>query len=394
LDSDKRAFLFPPAHLTGVSIEANPITAVDTRTVAFVGAAPRHDTPSGAVQFYDSWPAFRAAQLGGPRGGRLWNDVAHAIHGFFLNGGGRCYLANIGLRGSVADGLAELAALDDVAVVAAPGCSEYDAYEALTHHCEVACDRIAILDGPPRLTPANRRAARGEPPADDEAKRWRMPPPAPRGVTALYAPWIYVADPEGPAGATVRVPPSGHVAGLWARLTAEQGVQRSPAGEALRGALSVADELDEQEVAALAANGVNVLRALPERGVVVWGARTLAADGPWRYVAVRRLLNMVGESLRRSVRWAVYESPGETLWLAVRVYVADFLDKLWRQGALLGATAGAAYFVRCDASTNPPAAIQAGELAFHVGLAVLRPGEFVTLIVRLSEAGGEVEERA
>jgi len=390
----KIEFVFPPAHLTGVSIEANPITAVDTRTVAFVGTAPRHDTPSGVVQLYESWPAFRDAQLGGPRGGRLWNDVAHAIRGFFLNGGSRCYLANIGLRGKVADGLAELAALEDVAVIAAPGCSEYDAYEALTAHCEVAWDRVAILDGPPRLTPAARRAARGEPPGEGDAGRWHIPPPAPRGVTALYAPWIYVADPEGPAGATVRVPPSGHIAGLWARMAAEQGLQRAPAGETLRGALDVADQLGEDEMAALAVHGVNMLRVLPERGVVVWGARTLAADGPWRYVVARRLINMVAESLRRGTRWAVYESPGEALWLAVRVYVTDFLDKLWRQGLFAGATPGEAYFVRCDATTNPPEALRAGVVGFVVGLAVLRPGEFVTLTVRLSEAEAEVEERA
>ena len=362
------------------------------RAAAFVGVAPRHDTPPGSVRRYDSWQEFRSTQLPGLHGGRYWHDIAYAVHGFFLNGGSRCYVANVGLGGTPADGLAALAAVNDVSIIAAPGCTEFADYEALTHHCEIACDRVAILDGPPRISDVVRRALAGRPDSD-EPGTWRLPPVSTRGAAAFYAPWIRIADPDAPPGATVGVPASGHIAGVWARVAAAHGIHKSPAGETIAGALDVVSpfpQLDSEGLAGM----VNTLRVLLERGVVVWGARTTAAESPWRYVAARRLVDLVSVSLRRGTRWAAYETPGEAVMAAIRLHVADFLDRLWRQGELQGSVPQEAYFVRCDETTTTAADVRTGTLVLIVGLAVLRPGEFVTLTIRQAEAGAEVVESA
>ena len=390
---ERNGLYFPPAHLTGVSIEPSPITAVDMRTAAFVGVSPRHDTPPGSVRLYSGWDAFRNEQLRGVHGGRRWNDIAHAVQGFFLNGGERCYVANTGIGGSVADGLAALAPVEDAAIVVAPAACDAPEYEAIVRHCEVGYDRMAILDGPSRVDEVALRLMRGEP-ADAQAPLWRPPPLAPRGTVALYTPWIRVADPEGPAGATVRVPASGHIAGLWSRLAATHGLSRSQAGESLVGALDVANTFSDGDLSALSATGVNTLRLIPGRGVVVWGARTLSQNLPWRYVAVRRVVNLISESLRRGTRWAAYETPSEAVMVAIRRHVGDFLDRLWRQGELQGASPREAYFVRCDETTTTAADVRTGTLVLVVGLAVLRPGEFATLPIRQAEAGAEVVESA
>jgi phage tail sheath protein FI len=232
----------------------------------------------------------------------------------------------------------------------------------MIRHCELMGDRVAVLDPPPGLDARQVVSWRTDDAGYDSA------------YAALYWPWVQARDPA--TGTDLWLPPSGHVAGVWARSDSDRGVQAAPVGD-VRGASAVQVQTAGTQQDLLAAAGINTLRSLPGRGVRVWGARTLSSEPGWRYLSVRRYLGYLEESVRRGTRWSVFEPGGPELWERLRDAVAAFLLAEWRRGALPGTTPDQAFFVTCDATTNPPEAVAAGSVTCSVGVAVVRPGEFL-----------------
>jgi len=203
---------------------------------------------------------------------------------------------------------------------------------------------------------------------------------------ALYYPWIRVRNPLGQG--TIDVPPCGHVAGIWARSDAQRGVHKAPANEVVRGAMGLTFQLAQAEQGQLNSDGVNCIRKFPGRGLVVWGARTLSgSQAEWRYLNVRRLFNFISESIMNGTQWAVFEPNDERLWLRLRVSTASFLTRLWRDGALFGATPAEAFYVKCDAQVNRPEDIDAGRVTIEVGISPVKPAEFVVFQISQYTAG-------
>src|SRR5262245_58944750 len=191
----------------------------------------------------------------------------------------------------------------------------------------------------------------------------------------FYAPWI--RTPDFGTGAPMAVPPGGHVLGIYARTDVEKGVFKAPANEIVRGALSVCADIDHDLQGLLNSRGVNAIRQFPGRGIRVWGARTLSSDRLWNYVSVRRLFSFIEHSIAEGTRWVVFEPNDDGLWVRVVDTIRLFLRSQWRQGALFGRTEEEAFFIRCDRTTMTQDDILNGRLICEIGVAPVRPAEFV-----------------
>ena len=287
------------------------------------------------------------------------------------------------------DGLGGLEAVDEITMVLAPdamaaykaGIIDMDGLKAIQlamiAHCERLGDRVAIIDAPPDLNA-------------QEVQDWRMNIAGyDSKYAAMYYPWINVADPTPNAPATtISVPPSGHIAGVWARNDSERGVHKAPANEVIRGVISLPINLTNSEQSVLNPNGVNCLRVFAGRGIRIWGARTLSSDASWRYLNVRRLFNYVEKSIERGTQWAVFEPNDQMLWSKMRRDINSFLKNVWREGALFGATPEQAFFVKCDEENNPQETRDVGQLIIDIGIAPVKPAEFV--IFRIGQYAPEV----
>ncbi len=223
--------------------------------------------------------------------------------------------------------------------------------------------RMAILDPPPGYSAT-------------EVGEWRAQMPVANEFTTLYWPWIQVPDPLN-AGKPILVPPSGHIAGSWAGTDERRGIHKAPANEDLMNVVGLAAEINDAGQGALNQAGINCIRSFRGHGIRSWGARTLSSEAEWRYINVRRLFNYVSASLLRGTQWAVFEPNDETLWGRLNVSVSNFLTGVWRGGALFGSTPDEAFFVKCDAETNPEDLIEAGQVNILVGIAPVKPAEFV-----------------
>jgi uncharacterized protein len=243
---------------------------------------------------------------------------------------------------------------------------------AVINHCEGQANRMAVLDAPPGMSP-------------QQVKEWRTDTAMyDSAFAALYYPWIEVANPIGTNGdSNVMVPPSGHMAGIWSRTDDTRGVWKAPANEVVRGALNVETNITKAEQGLLNPIGINCIRPFGTQGIRVWGARTLSSNTDWTYINVRRLFNMIETSIMNGTQFAVFEPNDQKLWEGLKRTVGSFLRGLWRDGALFGATAEQAFFVKCDAETNPPDSIDQGKVIVEVGIAPVKPAEFV--IFRVSQ---------
>jgi hypothetical protein len=208
-------------------------------------------------------------------------------------------------------------------------------------------------------------------------------------VAGFYYPWLKVFDPvtqlqDSDSDGTLAVPPSGHVAGIFARVDTERGVFKAPANEVVRGALGLTHPLSKGDQGELNRHGVNCIRAL-NGNIYVWGARTVGgeANQDLQYINVRRTLLFLRESIDEGIQWAVFEPNTPALWASITRNVTSFLTTMWRAGALFGSTAKDAFYVKCDAETNTAETINAGQVVTEVGVAIVRPAEFV--IFRLSQ---------
>jgi phage tail sheath protein FI len=239
-------------------------------------------------------------------------------------------------------------------------------------------DRVAILDAPPGLNA-------------QQVKEWRVDLAGyDSKYASLYWPWVKVFDPL--SGQAQHIPPSGHMAGIWARSDDTRGVHKAPANEVVRGAISLELNLTKGEHDQLNPSGINCIRAFPGRGIRVWGARTLSSDPAWRYLNVRRLFNFVEESNFEGTQWVVFEPNDMRLWGRVKRTINAFLLRVWRDGALFGATADQAFYVKCDAENNPPETRDAGQLVVDIGIAPVKPAEFVVFRIAQFSGGATVEE--
>jgi phage tail sheath protein FI len=288
--------------------------------------------------------------------------------------------------GDAADrtGFSGLEAVDEVTMVAVPdlaaayeqGAVDLETFKAvqlaMIAHCELMGNRVAILDTPPSLTP-------------QQVHQWRVRDAGYDSKFAtMYWPWVKVFDPA--SGTNKFVPPSGHMAGVWARSDDTRGVHKAPANEVVRGAISLQTQITKSEHDLLNPVGLNCVRSFPGRGVRVWGARTLSSDPEWRYLNVRRLFNYLEESILLGTQWVVFEPNDQALWARIRRTISAFLINEWRKGALFGTTPDEAFFVKCDEETNPAEGIDAGQVVCQIGVAPVKPAEFV--IFQLSQYSG------
>jgi uncharacterized protein len=243
---------------------------------------------------------------------------------------------------------------------------------AMIAHCELMGDRMAVLDPPPGLNA-------------QQVKEWRVDGAGyDSKFAAMYWPWLKVMNPA--TGTSMFMPPSGHMAGIWGRNDDTRGVHKAPANEVIRGALSLEVQITSGEHDLLNPVGINCLRAFPGRGIRVWGARTLSSDAAWRYLNVRRFFNYLEESILGGTQWCVFEPNDPALWARIRRTISAFLVNEWRKGALFGATPDEAFYVKCDGETNPAEAIDAGQVLCEVGVAPVKPAEFV--VFRLAQFSG------
>ncbi|MFC9930798.1 phage tail sheath family protein [Streptomyces sp. NPDC127190] len=288
-------------------------------------------------------------------------------------------------------GFAGLEAIDEITMVAVPDLmgayqrGDIDAEGvrtvqlAVISHCEQMGDRVAVLDTPPGLTAQQVRTWRNDEAGYDSR------------YATLYYPWVKVFDPA--AGRTATVPPSGHIAGVWARSDAERGVHKAPANEVIRGAVDLEIRLSKGEQDLLNPIGVNCVRAFPGRGIRIWGARTLSSDPAWRYLNVRRLFNYLEESILLGTQWVVFEPNDDRLWSSIRRNVTAFLTEEWRRGALFGRTAEEAFYVKCDRDNNPQTSIDQGRVVCEIGVSPVKPAEFVVFrLAQFSDSTSLIDE--
>jgi hypothetical protein len=328
------------------------------------------------------------------------HDLTNAVKGFFDNGGTRCFVARITNIAHLDRVLDQFASIDDVAILAAPGLPKMDqVWEPLETYCEHDSHQnvFAILDLPAVVNNGRDNDL------DIEKLTYDAPDPLiPRRSThaACYFPFIEVVDPakllqdSDPArqvAARYRgrayVAPSGHVAGIYARTDEERGVHKAPANATVRGAVEVKYYISRPKQELLNPQGVNAIRLL-NGDVTVWGARTIGGDrnAEWKYVSVRRFAGFLEESIERGTQWVVFEPNDPNLWSRIILNITAFLTILWHNGALFGLTAQEAFYVKCDEELNPPEVRDLGMVITEIGVAIVRPAEFV--IFRITQSTG------
>jgi hypothetical protein len=245
-------------------------------------------------------------------------------------------------------------------------------HDSMVDMCENLKDRFAILD-----LPATRHV--------EEIQKWRRRYDS--SFAALYYPWITF---EG-AGGQVQCPPSGHVAGVYARCDTQQGVFKAPANEVVQGANGLMINLNEDHLGVLNGDAINALRSFPGRGVRVWGARTTSEDPDWRYINVRRLFIMLRRSLQEGTEWAVFEPNHPSTWERLTRDVTRFLNSLWEQGYFAGNGPEDSFFVVCNESTNTPEVRDQGRMVMEIGVAPAIPTEYIIfdLVQKIGEQASE-----
>ena len=260
-----------------------------------------------------------------------------------------------------------------VSIMAIPGVTMPEVQSALIAFCENKKSCFAILDIPMELTKTN-----------DVANFRDMYDST---YAAMYHPWLQMYD----AGAKrpAYFPPSGAMAGIYARSDNERGVHKAPANEVVRGCTGLSCSYNNGEQDILNPVGVNLIRAFPGRGIRVWGARTISSNGLWKYVNVRRLFIYVEESIKASTNWVVFEPNSETLWSRVTRTIETFLATCWRDGALAGSSPDQAFFVECGPTTMTQDDIDNGRLICQIGIAPVKPAEFVIFRITQKTATGE-----
>ena len=354
-----------------------PIAGAGTSTAAFIGKVAALTAPDkvDVPVLVTNWTDYRN------RFGGLNTDapLSFAVRGFFENGGTTAYVVpvtpgNPPVADDVKTALDALTRLSDVSLVCLPGVVADGVQATVVAHCEDMRNRFAVLDGVQRTKSFD---------AAGELRTQRGKLASKGGYAAVYWPWVVVDDPTAadPAKRLATVGPSGHVAGIMARSDAQYGVHKAPANETVRGVRALDFVVNDTEQGLLNQAGVNVIRLFPGRPPVLWGARTITDpdETAWRFVNVRRLVAFVEDSIQRSVRWAVFAPNGTALWKQLDRTISEFLTRVWQSGALFGRTADEAFYVKVDEELNPAPVRALGRVFVEIGLAPVRPAEFVVL---------------
>jgi len=382
------AIKMPGVYVEEISTPPAPIPGVDTSTAAFIGAALEgpagtvSDPITSVVQFnsiYGDSSDLHFSDAPSP----TRNYLALAVQSFFDNGGKRLYIVRVaaadgsGNAPGVADYIKALSALecvDDISIVAAPGATAPAAtgseavvpiYAALIAHVSrPQAYRFAVLDPPAGCSNSDIEAIRSQ----IDSKH-----------AALYYPWITIANPlaDSASHPQINVPPSGSICGIYARTDVERGVFKAPANQQITGATGFERQLTARDSDLLNPLGINCLRFFPGKGNLVFGARTVSTDAEWKYINISRYLLYLEQSIDRGLQWVVFEPNGEKLWTSIRSSINNFLNAEWHSGALLGAKQEDAFFVRCDLTTMTQADIDNGQLICLIGVALIKPAEFV-----------------
>jgi phage tail sheath protein FI len=355
----------------------------ESAVAAFVGLAPAG--PLDRAVRVESFEEF-AATFGDPvqpiTGAYMAGaKLAHAVRGFFRNGGHVCWVARAaGTAGTATAGghldagagLRLLAGLDEPTIIAAPDAhglaggaeSAVLVQRELVRVCERVVGRIALVDPPSGLDA-------------QDALAWRAGSHIDSPSAAAYYPWIVVSDPA--TGASTEVPPSGHAAGLWARVDERMGPHHAPTAEVVLATDGPAVDVSATEQHQLNRAGVNCLRAWPGPELRAWGACTMSSDPELRYLHRQRIVGHLAASIAQGTRWAAEEPNDEALHDRLRTVIGAYLNQAWREGALQGDAPAQAYFVRCDAELNGEHARAGGDVIVEIGLSVRRAGDFRVL---------------
>ncbi len=377
------------------------IAPAGTSIAAFLGTADKDQPPNTPI-WVSSWQEYEDKFVDLESTGDL-PLLTDAVYGWFTNGGGPCYVCRIlATADTLQPALTALEEKPDVTMVAVPGLWDIAGIlpqnqpvqqSLVVSHCQSMGNRVALLDlpggTPPQTTDAAPDGASGG--DGDPVPSAPVPGAAQAADTitlsatqatfaTVYYPWLLA--PSVYKNSTARyVPPSGHVAGTWARTDTERGVYKAPANVTVLGILGLEFTLTDQNQAPLNQVGINCLRTFPGQGSLVWGARTRAAqdssDLDFRYVNIRRYICFLDDSITLSTKWAVFEPNNAELQAKVAGAVSSFLVDQWRTGALVGATAPEAFYVVCDATNNTPTTMAEGNLFCDIGVALTRPAEFV-----------------
>jgi uncharacterized protein len=386
------AYKAPGVYVEEAPPTARPIAGVGTSTAGFIGVVEetvimpfrtgsvsdrQTVAPAGEPQLITSWEEFKN-NFGDliPDNKDLQQKVlAHAVYGFFNNGGTRCWVLRVAQATdltNLSEELPKFATIDEIAIMAVPGATEPAQQNALIDHCTNLKDRVAILDGVQSPATLTSEAIRGGTQESSHA--------------ALYFPWIKVADPASTA--IILQPPSGHIAGVYARVDATRGVFKAPANEPIRGALDLERRISTGQQEELNVHRVNAIRSF-SGNLKIWGARTLGGDAnqEFKYISTRRYFNFLRESIDEGTQFAVFEPNTPSLWQQITRNVSDFLLGQWRDGALFGEKPEQAFFVRCDAETNPADVRERGQVVTEIGVAIVKPAEFVIFRVQQTTGG-------
>jgi phage tail sheath protein FI len=265
--------------------------------------------------------------------------------------------------------------VDEISLVYAPASeniSDLGLTRAVIDHCENLKDRFALIDSPSNATDIGTLRPRDK--LDSK-------------YAAYYYPWLNIINPAD--GKLISIPPSGHVAGIYARSDTERGVFKAPANEVVRGIEGLKLQITKNEQGTLNPRSVNVIRSFQGRGIRVWGARTLSSDSLWKYINVRRLFIYLEESIDEGTQWVVFEPNDEKLWARVRQTINQFLTQVWKDGALMGNTPEEAFFVKCDRTTMTQNDIDNGKLIVIIGVSPVKPAEFVIFRIAQWTAGAK-----
>jgi phage tail sheath protein FI len=346
--------LKPGVFVQEIKIYPPPIEGVNTSNVAFLGETETGPTtPTLVTSFIEYQRVF-----GGYFGECKY--LPYAVEGFFLNGGRRCYVCRVA-DSNYTSALAKLEVVD-VSIIYSPNAqTEPGLTNALINHCEQLRNRFLILD-----------SLKGQNPSS-------VTKPSVSSFAALYYPWIYVK--EATKGQLCLVPLGGHVAGIYARMDIEVGVHMAPANQIVKGAVGLEVTMKSYQIDSLSSQGINTVRNFAGRGLVVWGARTLSIDPTKKFVSFCRLMIYLEQSIKKGIAWTVFEPNNEITWVKVKTSIENFLTQAWRSGMLLGIKQQEAFFVECGRNTMTQDDIDNGRLIVLIGVAPIKPAEFVILSI-------------
>ncbi|MBD2341688.1 phage tail sheath family protein [Calothrix sp. FACHB-156] len=373
-----------------------PTPELLTGVPVFLGLTADRDAQSNAIpvnkpQQITLWPQFQQ-YFGQP----LANSyLGYAVRGFFENGGQICYVLRLQdlLMESLQSALSELESWNTIDLICVPDLFALDngsqqteprvMQDLILQHCEQMSDRFAILDVPNLSTINELQSQQSQNLSSLNG--------------ALYAPWIQVAKLEERSNLQqdfIKIPPCGHIAGIYARSDREIGVHKTPANYVLEGVVDLSiqlSDLDQITLNPVEEPGINCLRAFPGRGIRVWGARTLSREAIWRDINVRRLFLTVARWIDRNMADIAFEPNDFRLWVRIERELTAYFESLFQEGALQGRTPQQAFYVRCNANTNPPEVQDAGQVIAEIGLAPTLANEFIVIRLIHGETGVIVE---